>query len=396
MPTLLSRGQVYELVWSTPRDRLCAQWLVSYPTLKKTCQKYDIPVPPRGHWAKLQAGKPVSAIRLPARSPGMSDQIVIGSRYWWDRSPSEEELLGPLPAPPTFPDDIAEIREQIRKKIGTVKVGRAITIRHSVTERLLGQDEVRREKQKTSPYTFSWHKPIFDDPFEQRRLRLLNVLFLALASCGGKPEVRGDDAREITVIVHQTAISLELDRPKSGKRGSSQGNNPKPGKSEPLRFAIVSRYEREQEQSAWQDGEEGPLERHLSEIAAEIVVAAEQSYRQGCVRNFEWRVKRKAELEEELRARQRERERQELERRAKLEQARIDRLVGEAASLRRAADIRAYVAAVKQAVDSDDLAPQAGVLARWENWALAQADRIDPVKNGKFLQGLEGDDASDE
>jgi hypothetical protein len=88
--------------------------------------------------------------------------------------------------------------------------------------------------------------------------------------------------------------------------------------------------------------------------------------------------------------------RQERERRAKLEQARIDRLLGEAASLRRAADIRAYVAAVKQAVDSDASAAQTNSLARWEGWALAQADRIDPVKNGQFLQGLEGDGSSDE
>jgi hypothetical protein len=53
--------------------------------------------------------------------------------------------------PPTFPDDIAGIREQVRKKIGIVKVDREITLRHAVTARLLSQGEARREKQKTSP-----------------------------------------------------------------------------------------------------------------------------------------------------------------------------------------------------------------------------------------------------
>jgi hypothetical protein len=70
------------------------------------------------------------------------------------------------------------------------------------------QDEARREKQKSSAYTFSWDKPIFESPFELRRLRVLNALFLVLARCGGKSEVRGHDARQITVTIHQTAIFL--------------------------------------------------------------------------------------------------------------------------------------------------------------------------------------------
>ncbi len=101
-------------------------------------------------------------------------------------------------------------------------------------------------------------------------------------------------------------------------------------------------------------------------------------------------MKRKAELEERLRERELERER-----RAKLQQARIDRLLDEAGSLRRAADIRAYVVAVRQALEVDGTLAATHAVARG-GWTLAQADRIDPVKNGKFLQELEGDGSSDE
>jgi hypothetical protein len=45
--------------------------------------------------------------------------------------------------------------------------------------------------------------------------------------------------------------------------------------------------------------------------------------------------------------------RQERERQQKPEQARIDRLLDEAASLRRAADIRAYVGAVRHAIEGE-------------------------------------------
>jgi hypothetical protein len=57
-------------------------------------------------------------------------------------------------------------------------------------------------------------------------------------------------------------------------------------------------------------------------------------------------VQRKARLEEEARNYQLQLEREERERQRQLGQGRIDRLLDEAASLRRASDIRAYVDAM--------------------------------------------------
>jgi hypothetical protein len=147
-----------------------------------TCAKFNVPVFPRGYWARLQAGKPTTKMALRARSPGMSDVVVVGGRnHYCHPSPSEEEeLLGPLPDPPTFLEDIALVRDGVRKVIGKVSVG-GDDDPTSMISRLLAQDEARREKQKTSPYTFSWETPVFDSRFEQRRLRLLNALFLAVA-----------------------------------------------------------------------------------------------------------------------------------------------------------------------------------------------------------------------
>jgi hypothetical protein len=141
----LTRLQLHELAWSIPLSELASQFSVSAPTLKNACIKFDIPIPSRGHWAKVQGSKPTIKVALPERSPGMGDEVYVGARYYWQRSLSDEELLGPLPEPPTFPDDIAEIRERVRKTIGQVRVGRVITLRHAVTSKLLAQDEARRE-----------------------------------------------------------------------------------------------------------------------------------------------------------------------------------------------------------------------------------------------------------
>ena len=386
MPQGLTRRQMYDLVWSAPGDQTSAQLSVSYPTFRKACERYDVPVPPRGYWAKLQAGKPTARATLPPRAPGMSDEIHLGDRYYWQRSLTDEELLGPLPDPPEFPEDIELVRDRIRKVIGAIKIGRELTLKHFVVAKLLAQDEARREKQRTAAYIFSWEKPVFDTAFEQRRLRLLNALFLAVARCGGKPEVRGQEAREITITVHQTAIFLTLDRPKVTRRGGGSGVHPAGGKSDPLRLAVVEGHQREQERAAWQDGEGAPLERIIADIAVEVVAVAELRYREGCVRQFEWRVRRKGEREEELRQRQIERERQDRERQQRLEQARIDRLLHEAAALRRASDIRAYVHAVRQAAAGEGMNTPAEEIERWAHWALAEADRIDPVKTGRFLE----------
>jgi predicted RNase H-like nuclease (RuvC/YqgF family) len=98
-------------------------------------------------------------------------------------------------------------------------------------------------------------------------------------------------------------------------------------------------------------------------------------------------VSRKAQIEEDRRNRRLQIEREERER--QLEQARIDRLLNEAASLRQAMDIRAYVDAVKSIVMRDTTS----ISAEETEWALEQADRIDPVRSARFLDTFdEGDD----
>ncbi len=232
-------------------------------------------------------------------------------------------------------------------------------------------------------------QPVFDSPFGQRRLRFLNALFIATAKCGGKPEVRGHEAREISIRIHQTGVAVSLDRPPAGRtKAAGQGRDG----PDQLRFAIVNRYDRDQVRTSWQDGEGGRLERYIGDIAVELATAAEVSYRESCVREFEWRVQRKAGLEEEERNRQLELEREERERRERLEQARVDRLLDEAASLRRATDIRTYVAAVKAVVANETSSISAEEMQRWSKWALTEADRIDPVVSARFLDAFEEKD----
>lgn len=64
---------------------------------------------------------------------------------------------------------------------------------------------------------------------------------------------------------------------------------------------------------------------------------------------------------------------------------RVERLLNEASSLRQADEIRTYVEAVRaaNAAASDPLPPEK--IEVWATWALAEADRIDPIRSGRFL-----------
>jgi hypothetical protein len=112
----MTRLALYERVWASPLTILAPQFEISGVALKKTCAKFDIPVPERGYWAKRQAGKPTAQVALPARAAGMKDEVVVGGRnHYWYGQLTDEDILGPLPEPPSFPEDLALVRRPPRR-----------------------------------------------------------------------------------------------------------------------------------------------------------------------------------------------------------------------------------------------------------------------------------------
>ncbi|MFB9980915.1 hypothetical protein ACFSQQ_22670 [Mesorhizobium kowhaii] len=57
MQRTFTRQELYDLVWSTPIVTLAGSFDISDRGLAKTCARYQIPVPGRGYWAKIEAGQ---------------------------------------------------------------------------------------------------------------------------------------------------------------------------------------------------------------------------------------------------------------------------------------------------------------------------------------------------
>jgi hypothetical protein len=73
----LDRAGLFDRVWSQPVAKVAEKWGLSGPGLAKACRRLKIPMPPRGYWAKLEAGRRLRRPRLPKLPSGEAQEIVI-------------------------------------------------------------------------------------------------------------------------------------------------------------------------------------------------------------------------------------------------------------------------------------------------------------------------------
>jgi hypothetical protein len=64
----LSRQELYDLVWSTPRTKLATEFGISDVAISKRCKKLNVPRPSLGYWAKIAAGQTLPKTPLPPTS----------------------------------------------------------------------------------------------------------------------------------------------------------------------------------------------------------------------------------------------------------------------------------------------------------------------------------------
>jgi len=71
---MVSREELYELVWSIPMIKVAEKFLVSGSYMARVCSVLNVPRPERGYWTKLEVGKAPDRPALPEALPG--DQLV--------------------------------------------------------------------------------------------------------------------------------------------------------------------------------------------------------------------------------------------------------------------------------------------------------------------------------
>lgn len=374
-----TRRQLYELVWSKPLRDLASEMGVSDTAIRKNCKKSGIPLPGIGYWNKKYAGKKVIKAEFTPRLPGASDVIHIGGdQYSYDRS--IDLLNEPLPPPPEFDESLQSVRDRIVKMVGKVVCSSTLNRVHPLIQKLLNQDEERQREYQDRGY--SWNKPIFDTPIQKRRLRILNAIFLSTKDLGCKPSMTtskySDDNRDAYISVGEHSVGFTLKESDIRQQNSKKINE---------RLCLTIQSKSEDITNEWSDATNNKIEKLLTDIVIEILLTGEIHYREYAIRSYEWKVKRKQELEEEERQRAIEEVRKAEELKEKQEKERIDNLLNQARALQDAETIRGFVESIRSKANQiDDSSLE---IEKWAEWALRQADKIDPLKNLNLLVYLD-------
>jgi hypothetical protein len=87
---VITREELYELVWSKPMTKVAEQFQVSGSYMARVCSVLRVPRPERGYWAKLAVGKAPARRPLPEARPG--DEVL------WSKESGLGEYVAPKPA----------------------------------------------------------------------------------------------------------------------------------------------------------------------------------------------------------------------------------------------------------------------------------------------------------
>lgn len=372
---LVRRQDLQDLAWSAPMRDLASRLGLSDVGLKKILRSHGVITPPQGHWNRVQAGKPVTKCpKVPARRPGETGRVRVDHRF-----ATVLAAVEPIPSAGPFasaavPEDLDQLYEQELKAIGRVAVPRKLERVHYGLAEVFRKEERRRAKQSESGW--SWDGPMYDSPVDQRRLRLLNALFLALGRSGHHASAGERAGRvDVTIIVGNTRLSADIVVAGTHRTVRLYGRErPAPDLPAltPLRLEVDGGAR--PGDTAWQDDAAGKLEAKLREVAARIIVAGEAKFRRG--------LKEAEEHREQYRRWQQERRREEVARR---DAERLKHLRESGDLLRQAEDLRALVARVRSAVLAGPTEVDPKRLAEWERWASAEADRLDPLLSGQVM-----------
>ncbi len=113
----MTRESLYEEVWAEPVSKVAPRYGISDVALGKLCRMYKIPLPPRGYWAKLNAGHSPKKLLLPAAKEFENFPLPLRKSPTYDPKNSEASRKKAITA---------------QERIELVKVPEQLTSPHSL------------------------------------------------------------------------------------------------------------------------------------------------------------------------------------------------------------------------------------------------------------------------
>jgi hypothetical protein len=365
----LTRAELYTKVWSEPMVKIAKEFGISDRGLAKTCQRLEVPVPPRGYWAKLQAGKLVSKVPLPTAKPMTTSETVI------HRTPPPRVASEP---PPRDPELHARIDAALLSFV-PVRVAKSLSNPHSIIRGWMDEDRLARERSRESIYA-PIHLSITRTQTDRRRLRVLSALLREFERIGYRvtaqlperePVIIRSATAELKFVLFEPMRRVRL--PLTEKEKQESWNKDREWKHENhLSGELVLRIESHcggGVRSEWCDKSESTIEVQIDEVMAGLATAMV------LVEDLERRRREEETLRWKL-----EQERAERERLLQIEAARWKHTLDLATASRQAAGVREFLDKMERRTQSEpvesDLSER---FVQWIRWARSKADQMDPL-----------------
>lgn len=380
-PQVVTRNELYELVWSKPATRIAAELGISDVMLGKLCRKLEVPKPPPGYWRKVATGQRLPKPPLPRARKGQQTAVTVRPQ-------------SPSPAAPAIdPDTAARIAAE-RQEVNWIVVPAQLAVPHALIERagqVLTKARANEEGLLLAPASRPCLAISVAPRTLDRALRLMDALIHALEQRGYVVTVAADDgATWVKTPEGSVQLSLtekvereETERYRAAKASDRMILVPQNEKwiyrpSGQLRITATDEdsYHRMQ----WKDSTSRPLEQQLNLVLAGIIRTAE-----------ECRLHR-IKLAEAERQRQEEERRRWEEARRRSELDRLARILEEqAAQWSRCESLRAFLQTCEErfkAAQGEAAMLPGSAEATWLRWAGEYVRGLDPLVNGAVARAV--------
>ena len=368
----IDRLALYEQVWTEPIHRLCKRYFLSDRGLGKLCARHNIPVPPRGYWARVAYGQKPKRTLLPPLKAGQPHTIHF--EKYLKHAPGEEPQSQPVPAEVLFerdPEHRVTVPEGLRLTHALIRQAR----------RLL-REAKPDERGMLLPPKGCLHIRV-SRVAQKRALCIMQALLDAMNTRGWAVRVATevDNFRPlvsrtfVTVLDEEIAFGLE-ERSKQvphvltayEKDSIKRGYTPyhRPWDLVPSGTLFLQIFRRSWRDKEWNDRASRRLEDQLNDFLAGLVEKA-----------LEEKKDRERRAIEEQHRKEAEQRREEEEARQRREDEKIEQWDTWMNAWKRAQEVRAFVAAARKALAP--IEPGSKIEGRLI-WAEGYANRIDPLR----------------
>ncbi|WP_420131713.1 hypothetical protein [Rhodopseudomonas sp.] len=368
-PRRVSREELFKLVWQKPLIRLAEEFGISGNGLAKICDRMDVPYPPRGYWAKKEAGKPVVAFRLPPRKDGILQTTDI---Y-------------PTPPKPVRPPEAERSAAVATAKVEALAIPKDLETLHPrvkawIAEHRKEQKEREQESRRRRHETW-WTSRLLSDltARDLYRFCVTSAIFTGVEKAGGRIEKSPVTGR-VTFLIATHAVECSiveklvksLKQRDETRKWTAYPDHHQSGldSSGFLRVSITTYLNGHQRQ--WIESQKIKMDGLLPEIVGAIMAAGPILEEQ----------KRERE-EREKRYREEEARRYEARRLREIDDKRWNKFRGFAADWENHDKLLLFLAEVeRRALEEGNACVGDIALSDWIAWARERAESLDPLRQG--------------